>query len=56
MIVDGKLSREDLARAKKEEAWLRRVLKEQGASVAQTMLLSVDGSDKTVFIRKEGAK
>ena len=56
VIVDGKLSREDLARAKKEEAWLRRVLKEQGASVAQTMLLSVDASDKTVFIRKEGAK
>ena len=56
VIVDGKLSREDLARAKKEEAWLRRVLKEQGASVAQTMLLSVDSAGKTVFIRKEGAK
>ena len=56
VVVDGKLSRADLALAKKDEAWLNRVLSQQGATVAQTMLLSVDSSDKTVFIRKEAVK
>ena len=56
VVVDGKLSREDLALAKKDLSWLGRVLSQQGATVGQTMLLSVDASDKTVFIRKEAAK
>ena len=56
VVTDGKLSREDLARAKKDETWLNRTLAEKNASLAETMLLSVDSSDKTVFIRKEAGK
>ena len=56
VVTDGKLSREDLARAKKDQAWLNRILAEKIASLAETMFLSVDSSDKTVFIRKEAGK
>ena len=56
VVTDGKLSREDLARAKKDQAWLNRILAEKNASLAETMFLSVDFSDKTVFIRKEAGK
>ena len=56
VVTDGRLSREDLARAKKDETWLNRTLAEKNASLAETMFLSVDSSDKTVFIRKEAGK
>ena len=56
VVSDGKLCREDLARAKKDRTWLDRVLAERQAGLEETMLLSVDSSDKIVFIRKEEAK
>ena len=55
-MTDGKLSREDLARAGKDMGWLNRVLAEKRASLQETMLLSVDSSDKLLFIRKEAGQ
>lgn len=53
VIADGCLLREDLARAGKDEQWLAAVLGQQGASVADTLLLSVDGKDRIFWLGKE---
>ena len=54
IISDGRLSRENLRKAGKQERWLRGILRERGAEISQTLLLTVDKGDKIVFIRKEG--
>ncbi len=54
VVGDGYLYRENLKFAGKTEEWVDKVLREQGASLAETWLLTVDGSDKVVFLRKEG--
>ena len=56
VIEDGVLSRENLRKAGKNDGWLRRVLREQGADIADTFLLTVDSSDHIVWIRKELGK
>ena len=53
IIGDGYLYRENLRVAEKDEAWLRRVLKDKGAEMSQTYLLTVDKSDRIIFVRKE---
>lgn len=53
IISDGKLSRENLKRAGKEEGWVRKVLQKHGAQVASTMLLTVDAGGEITFIAKE---
>ncbi len=53
IIVEGCLSWEDLKKAGKDEAWLRRILAEKGAGVESTLLLSLTGSQVTL-IKKEG--
>ena len=53
IISDGELLRDNLRKARKDEAWLRRVLEEQGATQEETWLLTVDGGNHVVFLRKE---
>jgi uncharacterized membrane protein YcaP (DUF421 family) len=53
IVGDGYLYRENLALAKKDENWLARVLKEKGAELKEVWLLTVDGADHMVFLRKE---
>ena len=53
VISDGVLLEENLQKAKKDAAWVQRVLGERKATIAETWLLTVDGGDKIVFLRKE---
>ena len=53
IISDGKLLRENLRLAKKDEAWVRRTLDFHKAKISETWLLTVDGADHIVFYRKE---
>ena len=53
LVADGQLSRENLALAKKDQAWVEKVLSRQGAELKSTMLLTVDSADRILFIRKE---
>ncbi len=55
IIEDGRLLKENLPLARKNEAWVRQVLSEQGAEVADTWLLTVDRANHIVFIKKEDA-
>ena len=55
IISDGKLMAENLQAAKKDTGWVRRVLEEKQAALQETWLLTVDGSDRIVFLRKEEA-
>jgi len=53
IISDGELLEDNLQVARKDEAWLRRVLEENRADVSDTWLLTVDGGNHVVFFRKE---
>ena len=53
VISDGCLLQENLQKAGKDIRWVQKVLKQQDADIRDTWLLTVDGSDKVVFYRKE---
>lgn len=53
IISDGKLLKENLQKAGKDEAWVERVLKERNADREDAWLLTVDGGDHIVFYRRE---
>lgn len=53
VISDGCVLQENLRTAGKDMQWLQRQLRKQKAAVKQTLLLTVDGSGRTVFRRKE---
>lgn len=53
VISDGMLLEENLQAAGKDRDWVKRVLKEKKATQKETWLLTVDGSDKILFLRKE---
>ena len=53
IVEDGFLSRENLDRAGKDEAWLKQVLREHRAEIADTLLLTVDAGNKVVWLGKE---
>ena len=53
IIEDGCLQRGNLAPAKKDEAWVEKVLSQHGATVKGTYLLTVDRANHVVFISKE---
>ena len=53
VVGDGYLYRENLALAGKDEAWLNKILKEKDADLASTWLLTVDGSERVYFVKKE---
>jgi len=53
IIEDGYLSQDNLKLSGKDEVWLRKVLAEYTATKEETFLLTVDGTGKLVFLRKE---
>lgn len=53
VIEDGYLSKENLKRAGKTPQWVEQVLGERGAAVKSTLLLTVDASDKILWLGKE---
>ena len=52
VVSDGKLQQENLKVAGKDRAWVEKVLKQRGATVRDTLLLTVDKTDKVVFYSK----
>ena len=56
VIEDGYLSRENLARAGKDQRWLEKQLQKNKAALHEVLLLTVDRTNKVVFIRKEEAE
>ena len=53
VISDGVLLKENLKKAGKDTRWVEKVLLQKGAGIRDTWLLTVDGSDRIVFYRKE---
>ena len=53
IVSDGALLMENLHKANKDTAWVQKVLKQHDASLQETWLLTVDGSDHVLFYRKE---
>ena len=53
IISDGEILQRNLAMANKTVSWVKKVLQERQATVEETWLLTVDGSDRIVFYRKE---
>ena len=53
IISDGRLLKENLQVAKKDGAWLRRVLQERSATLEGTYLLTVDEAGHIYYIPKE---
>ena len=54
LVSDGRLLRENLSLAKRDEAWVRSTLRQKNATVATTWLLTVDGGGNIVFYGKDG--
>ena len=54
LIDDGRLLKKNLPIAKKDENWVHRVLKNQGATLEDTFLLTVDAMDTILWLPKEG--
>ena len=54
VVSDGYVSRENLQKSGKDRAWLDRVLAQRGTDVAGTLLLTVDKTDRILWIGKEG--
>ena len=53
LVSDGVLMGENLAVAGKNRQWVDKVLAQHHATVADTFLLMVDGSDRVIFYGKE---
>ncbi len=53
IISDGTLMKENLFKAEKDMAWLEKQMKKRNATIKSTWLLTVDGTGKTVFYKKE---
>ena len=53
IISDGQLLEENLSKAKKDTRWVQSILRQHNAQLQDTWLLTVDGSDRAVFYRKE---
>ena len=53
VISDGRLLRQNLQYAAKDESWVHQVLGEYRASIAGTWLLTVDKADHVVWLGKE---
>ena len=56
ILSDGRLLHENLKRAKKDGAWLRRVLQERSATVEGTWLLTVDDGGNVYYIAREAGE
>ena len=55
LVSDGKLLRKNLALAGKDEAWVRRTLKNKNATPETTWLLTVDRGGNVIFYEKEAS-
>ena len=53
VISDGILLEENLQKAGKDRKWLNRILKERKTTISETWLLTVDGTDRVLFYKKE---
>ena len=53
VVSDGVVLKENLQKAGKDLAWLEKVLAQKQARLRDTLLLTVDPSDKLVFYKKE---
>ena len=56
ILSDGRLLHENLKKAKKDGAWLRRVLQERSATVEGTWLLTVDDGGNVYYIAREAGE
>ena len=56
VVSDGRLLKENLQVAKKDGAWLRRVLQERKTTLEDTYLLTVDESGRVCYIPREEEK
>ena len=56
LIADGYLYAENLSLAGKDRGWLDKTLREHKTTQKSTWLLTVDGRDNVLFIRKEAKK
>jgi len=56
IVSDGKLLEDNLQKAGKDRSWLDRVLQDRDTALSDTWLLTVDGSDKILFYRRESHK
>ena len=54
IVADGHLYKDNLPLLGKSEAWVHRVLRQQNADVASTLLLTADKQDHICFYPKEG--
>lgn len=52
VVSDGKLMIDNLHHAGKDEIWLRRELGRQHGKLEETLLLTVDGLDRVVYVKK----
>ena len=53
VVSDGRLLTENLKKAKKDGAWIHKVLRERNATLDGTWLLTVDGANHIYYIPKE---
>lgn len=54
IISDGKLLKDNLAKAGKDAAWVEKILRQHNADIAATWLLTVDEGDNILWYGKEG--
>ena len=53
VLEDGRLLEDNLQKAGKDAAWLKGILRERRVTQDQVLLLTVDGGDHVVFLKKE---
>ena len=53
IIEDGYVSKENLEKAGKDALWMEKILREHGADAKQTLLLTVDGGGRVLWLGKE---
>ena len=53
IIEDGKLMKQNLSYAKKDTAWVQKMLKKQKSTVKDTFLLTVDENGQTLWLPME---
>ena len=56
IIADGQISEDNLAIAGKDKRWLRKVLAAHETNALDTFLMTVDGGDHVVLIKREGSQ
>ena len=56
IVEDGVVLKENLRKAGKDSRWLEKVLAKNKAAPHEVLLLTVDGENHVVFLRKEGRR